>query len=83
MHTEAYDFPLELRKKELELRFLYAESLNTLDDREDQNYKENEGAAKPTGIHLRKLKKGYVKEQKNVEKNHLVQQLENNTHSYL
>ena len=52
---------LELRN-ELGLRFLYrlrinityTKSLNTLDDRKDQSYEENEGATKPTGVHLRK-----------------------------
>ena len=61
MHAKAYDPPLELRRKELGLRFLYrprsnttyTESLNTLDEREEQNYEENEGATKPTGVHLK------------------------------
>ena len=66
LHAEAFDPPLELRMNELGLRFLYRprskttyiESLNTLDDREDQNYEENEGATKPTEVHLRKLEQG-------------------------
>ena len=40
----------------------YTESLNTLDDREDQNFKENEGAAKLTGKYLRKLEQEFMKE---------------------
>ena len=63
----------------LKLRFLYRlrsnttyiESLNTLDYREDQNYDENEGATEPTGVHLRKLEQGYMKEQREIEENHL------------
>ena len=51
----------------------YIESLNTLDDREDQNYEENKRATKPTRVHLRKLEQGYIKEQKEVEENHLAQ----------
>ena len=54
MLIEADDLPLELKRKELGLRFLselrsntsYIETLNTLDDSEDQNYKENEGSIK-------------------------------------
>ena len=52
LHAEAHDLTLELRRNELGMRFLYrlrssttyTESLNSLDDREDQNYEENEGA---------------------------------------
>ena len=50
---------------------------------EDQNYVGNEGATKPTGVHLRKLEQGYMKEQRGVEENHLAQQppwLINNIH---
>ena len=50
LHVEANDSPLELRRNELRLRFLYKlkgntsciEMLKTLDDREDQKYEENE-----------------------------------------
>ena len=33
-----------------------------MDDKENQNYKENEAETKPkpTGVHLRKLKQGYM-----------------------
>ena len=48
--------PLEPRRKKLRLRFLYqlrdntsyTESLNILDEREDQNYEESKGATKTT-----------------------------------
>ena len=71
MHAEAYNPTMKLRRNELRLRFLYylrrnstyTESLNTLDNREDQNYVGNEGAIKPTGVHLRKLEQVYMKEQ--------------------
>ena len=61
MYAEAYDPTMELRKKELGLRFLYrlrsnstyTDSLNTLDDREDQNMQETKEQKKPTGVHLR------------------------------
>ena len=60
MHVEANDQPLELRMNELELRFLYKlknstsyiESLNILNDSEDQKYEENERLIKPTGVYL-------------------------------
>ena len=55
LHGEANNPPLELRMNELGLRFLYKlksnisyiETRNTLDDREDQNYEENERSIKP------------------------------------
>ena len=58
---------MKLRRNELRLRFLYylrrnstyTESLYTLDDRDDQNYVENEGATKQTGVYLRKLQQRY------------------------
>ena len=59
------------------------QSLNILDDREDQNYVGNEGSTKPPGVCLRKLKQGYMKEQREVEENHLAQHplwLINNVH---
>ena len=57
------------------LRFLYkmwsktkyTESLNTLDDREDQNYEENERSIKPSGVYLRKLEQRYMEKQKEIE----------------
>ena len=74
--------PLELRRNEFRLRFLYklrsntiyAESLNSLDDREGLNYEENKGATRPTEVHLRKLEQRYIKEQRAVKENHLAQQ---------
>ena len=58
------------------LRFLYkmwsktkyTESLNTLDDREDQNYEENEGKTRLTGAHLKNRIKVYGRAE-----NHLAQ----------
>ena len=75
LHVEANDPSLELRKNELELRFLYylksntsyIETLNTLDDREDQNYEENERSIKPSGVYLRKLEQRYMEKQKEIE----------------
>ena len=68
LHAEAYDAMLELKSNELGLRFLYrityTESLNTLNDREDQNY---ERTTKPTGVYLRKLEQRFMKEQREVE----------------
>ena len=69
-----YAFTLELRN-ELGLRFFYrlrsnitnTKSLNTLDDRMDQSYEENEEATKPTGVHL----KNRNKDQRKVEENYL------------
>ena len=40
---------------------------------EDQSYEENKGAIKPTGVHLRKLEQGYMKEQREIEENHQAQ----------
>ena len=59
MPIEANDSPMELRRNELGLRFVYKlknntsyiHTLNTLDDSEDQNYKENEKIT-PTGVYL-------------------------------
>ena len=63
LQVEANNPHLELRMNELGLRFLhkiksnssYIERLNTLHDREDQNYKENERSIKPTRVYLRRL----------------------------
>ena len=63
---------MELRRNKLGLRFLYrlrsnstyTVSLNTLNDREDQNYGRNEGSTKPIGVHLRKLEQEYINEQR-------------------
>ena len=60
LHVVAYDSLLELGRNELGLRFLYklrsntiyTKSLKTLNDRDNQNYEENKGAIKPTGVHL-------------------------------
>ena len=62
LHAEAHDSTMELRKNELGPRFLhklssnttYTVSLNTLEDREGQDYKGNEGTTKPTRVHLKK-----------------------------
>ena len=43
----------------------YTESLNNLDDRENQNYEENKKATKSTGVHLRKLEKIYERSERN------------------
>ena len=42
----------------------HIQSLNTMDDRENRNYVRNEEATTPTGVHLRKLKQGYMREQR-------------------
>ena len=57
LHAEACDPTIELKSNELGLRSstTCTESLNTLNDREDQNYEKNKRATKPTGVHLRKL----------------------------
>ena len=55
--------------------FLYrvrSNTLNSLDARENQIYVENNGATKPTGVNLRKMEQGYMKEQREVEENHPV-----------
>ena len=68
LHIETFDpplKPLKLRRNELEIR-LDAESLNTLDNRDDQNYKENKEETTPTGVQLKKLEQGYMKEQRKV-----------------
>ena len=44
----------------------YIETLNTLDDREDQNYKENEKSIKPMIVYLRRLEQRYLEEQKEI-----------------
>ena len=59
LHVEGNYPPLELRRNELRLGFLcklkkntsYIETLNTLDDRGDQNYEENERPIKSTGMY--------------------------------
>ena len=63
LHVEEYHSPLKLKRNILGLKFLYklrskityTESLNTFDDRENQNYEESNEAAKPKGANLRKL----------------------------
>ena len=63
LYLKAYDPPLVQRKNELKLRFLYklrsnatyTEFLRTLDYRDNQDYEENKGASRPTGVHLRKM----------------------------
>ena len=74
MHVEANNPPLELTRNELGLRFLYKlkrntsyiETLNTLDDREDQNYEENERSVKHMGVYLIRLEQRYMEEQKEI-----------------
>ena len=74
MYTEALDPPLGVRfLYKLRSNTTYIESQNTLNDGVDQNYKENERATKPTGVHLKKLGQGYMNEQKGVEEDHLAQ----------
>ena len=74
MHVEANYPPQEIRKNKLGLRLLYKiksntsyiETLNTLDDREDQNYEENERSIKPTGVYLRRLEQRYMEKQREI-----------------
>ena len=49
----------------LRINTIYTESLITLDDRKNQSYEENE--TKTTGVHLRKLEWGCIKEQSKVK----------------
>ena len=44
----------------------YIKTLNTLDDREDQIYEENERSRKHTGVYLRTLEERYMEEQKEI-----------------
>ena len=82
MPLEAYNLLPELRRNKLGLRFLYElrssttykKILNTLDDREVQNFKENKEAARPIGVYLRKLEQKDMKEQREMEENHMTQQ---------
>ena len=56
LHEETNYLPLELRFLcKLNSNTSYIERLKTLDDGEDQNYKENERSIEPTGVYLRKL----------------------------
>ena len=64
LYTEVCDLPLEVRRNELGLRFLYRLRSNTayiesLGDRENQNYEENEGTTKPMRVHIGKLEQGF------------------------
>ena len=71
LHVNANDPLLELRRNELGLKFLYKlksntsyiETLNTLNDREDKNYKENERSIKLMVVYLRRLEQRYIEEQ--------------------
>ena len=73
--VEVNDPLLKLRRNELGLRFLYKlksnssyiDTLNTLDNNQDQNYEENERAIKPTGVYLRRLEQRYMGEQMEIE----------------
>ena len=65
------------------INITYTVSLITIDDRDDQNYEEDKGATKLTGVHLRKLEQEYIKEQRKLNMNHLTKQpscLFNNAH---
>ena len=70
LHVEANDPPLKLRQHKLGLRFLYKikcntsyiDTLNTLDDSEDQNSEKNDRSIKPTGVYLKKLEQRYMEE---------------------
>ena len=74
LYVEANDPPLQERRNELGLRFRsklknntsYIETLNTLDDREDQNYEEKR-SIKPLEVYLRKLEQIYMEKQKEIE----------------
>ena len=65
------------------LRFLYKlksyssymETLNMLDNSEDQNYKKNERSTKPTGVYLRRLERRYMGEQMEIKEMNQTQQL--------
>ena len=52
----------------------YIETLNTLDDKEDQNYKENVRSIKPTVLYLRRLKQRYMEEQREIKEINQTQQ---------
>ena len=52
----------------------YIETLNTLDNNENQNYEENERSIKPTGVYLRRLEKRYMGEQMEIEEKNQTQQ---------
>ena len=64
-----------IRRNKLGRRFLYKlksnisyiETLNTLDNREDQNYEDNERSIKSTGVYLRRMEQRYLEEQKEIE----------------
>ena len=72
LNLEANDPSQELRWNELGLRFLYKlksntsyiETLNTLDDSEDLNYKENKRSIKSMGVYLRKLEQKEINQTK-------------------
>ena len=74
--------PPKLRMKELGLRFQYKlesntsyiDTLDTLDDSEDQNYEENEMSIKPTGVYLRKLERRYMEKPNDIEEMNQTQQ---------
>ena len=54
-----------------------------MDNREYQNYEEKDGTTKPIGVLLTKLEQECMKEQRELEENHLAQQpllLINNAH---
>ena len=66
LHAKEYDPTIHLRKNKMGQGL---STLNTLYNRKDQNYIGNKRATKLTGVHLRKLEQGYMKEQREVEEN--------------
>ena len=46
---------------------VYIETLNTLDNNENQNYKENERSIKSSGLYLRRQEQRYIGEQIEIE----------------
>ena len=52
----------------------YTESINTLNNREDQNFEENKGETRQTGVQLREMQQRYMKENREIEEDHLAQQ---------
>ena len=51
----------------------YIDTLNTLNNNEDQNYDENEIPIKPTGMYLRRLEQRYMGEQIEIQEMNQIQ----------
>ena len=49
-------------------------TLNTLDNREDQNYEENKRSIKPMDVYLRRLEQRYMEEKKEIKEMNQTQQ---------